>query len=161
MPNGKIIRLLVDDEPFDVRYGRLLAHQRTLDFRAGTLRREVEWETPAGRRVRVRSTRLVSLSQRAVLAIRYEVEPVDTSVRVVVQSELLATSPCPNPMAMPGPTTPSPPRCSRGSDHRGDPRLPDVPHPAQRAAAGRGRRPRATGRPGNRPGDDGRRTWRG
>ena len=78
VPNGKIIRLLVDDEPFDVRYGRLLGHERTLDFRAGTLRREVEWETPAGRRVRVRSTRLVSLSQRAVLAIRYEVEPVDT-----------------------------------------------------------------------------------
>ena len=26
--NGKIIRLLVDDEPFDVRYGRLLAHER-------------------------------------------------------------------------------------------------------------------------------------
>ena len=40
--NGKIIRLLVDDEPFDVRYGRLVAHERTLDFRGGTLRREVE-----------------------------------------------------------------------------------------------------------------------
>ena len=26
--NGKIIRLLVDDEPFDVRYGGLLAHER-------------------------------------------------------------------------------------------------------------------------------------
>src|SRR6266513_4854218 len=28
--NGKVIRLLVDDEPFDVRYGRLLAHERVL-----------------------------------------------------------------------------------------------------------------------------------
>src|SRR5829696_1980722 len=95
--NGKIIRLLVDDEPFDVRYGRLVAHERTLDFRAGTLRREVEWESPAGRRVRVRSTRLVSLDQRAVLAIRYEVEPVDVRVRVVLQSELLANEPLPEP----------------------------------------------------------------
>src|ERR687894_627044 len=59
--NGKIIRLLVDDEPFDIRYGRLIHHERTLDFRAGTLSREAEWETPAGQRVRVRSTRLVSL----------------------------------------------------------------------------------------------------
>ena len=97
VPNGKIIRLLVDDEPFDVRYGRLHFHERILDFRAGTLRREVEWETPAGQRVRVRSTRLVSLDQRAVLAIRYEVEPVDTSARVVVQSELLANEPLPDP----------------------------------------------------------------
>ena len=35
--NGKILRLLVDDEPFDVRYGELLTHERTLDMRAGTL----------------------------------------------------------------------------------------------------------------------------
>ena len=37
MTNGKLIRLLVDDEPFDVRYGELRAHDRVLDFRAGTL----------------------------------------------------------------------------------------------------------------------------
>ena len=35
--NGKIMRLLVDDEPFDVRYGELLEHERVLDMRAGTL----------------------------------------------------------------------------------------------------------------------------
>src|SRR5205814_500482 len=64
--NGKLIRLLVDDEPFDVRYGRLLSHERVLDLRAGVLRRDVDWRSPAGRRVRVRSTRLVSFTQRAV-----------------------------------------------------------------------------------------------
>ncbi|HLL63540.1 MAG TPA: family 65 glycosyl hydrolase, partial [Propionibacteriaceae bacterium] len=95
--NGKIIRLLVDDEPFDVRYGRLLQHERILDFRDGTLSRKVEWETPAGQRVRVRSTRLVSLSQRAVLAVRYEVEPVGAGARVVVQSELLTNESLPDP----------------------------------------------------------------
>src|SRR5579883_3620714 len=35
--NGKIIRLLVDDEPFDIRYGTLHSHERILDMRAGTL----------------------------------------------------------------------------------------------------------------------------
>src|ERR1700759_3326698 len=35
--NGKIIRLLVVDEPFDVRYGELLSHERVLDLRAGVL----------------------------------------------------------------------------------------------------------------------------
>src|SRR5690606_38690003 len=29
--NGKLLRLLVDDEPFDVRYGSLERHERTLD----------------------------------------------------------------------------------------------------------------------------------
>ena len=40
--NGKLIRLLVDDEPFDVRYGALRVHERILDLRAGTLERRVE-----------------------------------------------------------------------------------------------------------------------
>jgi alpha,alpha-trehalose phosphorylase len=33
--NGKVMRLLVNDEPFDVRYGELRSHERCLDFRAG------------------------------------------------------------------------------------------------------------------------------
>src|SRR3954463_738844 len=41
--NGKLIRLLVNDEPFDVRYGEVRRHERTLDLRAGTLTREAEW----------------------------------------------------------------------------------------------------------------------
>jgi len=94
--NGKLIRLLVDDEPFDVRYGQLEAHERTLDLRAGTLDRVVTWTTPSGRRVRVTSKRLVSLTQRAVAAIRYCVEPLDDRpVRVVVQSELVANEQLP------------------------------------------------------------------
>src|SRR5712692_5738160 len=53
--NGKLIRLFVDDEPFDVRYGTLRTHERTLDFRAGVLSRRAEWVSPAGQRVRVSS----------------------------------------------------------------------------------------------------------
>src|SRR6266704_3848415 len=46
--NGKLIRLLVNDEPFDVRYGRLRRHERVLDLRAGVLRRDCEWTSPSG-----------------------------------------------------------------------------------------------------------------
>jgi alpha,alpha-trehalose phosphorylase len=98
--NGKIIRLLVDDEPFDVRYGQLLSHRRTLDMRAGTLEREVEWRSPAGQAVRVRSVRLVSLVQRAVAAILWEVEAIDESARIVVQSELVANEALPEPASV-------------------------------------------------------------
>ena len=31
-----------------MRDGRLLRHERVLDLRDGVLRREVEWESPAG-----------------------------------------------------------------------------------------------------------------
>src|SRR5205823_14473376 len=83
------------DEPFDVRYGSLEDHERTLDLRAGTLTRNVRWTSPAGSQVRVRSTRLVSFTQRAVAAIYYEVEAVDKPLRVVLQSELVANEPLP------------------------------------------------------------------
>ncbi|HEX4356495.1 MAG TPA: glycosyl hydrolase family 65 protein [Pseudonocardia sp.] len=94
--NGKLIRLLLDDEPFDIRYGELHHHERTLDFRDGVLRREVEWSSPAGQRVKVRSTRLVSFSQRSIVAIRYEVTPVDAPARIVLQSELVANEQLPS-----------------------------------------------------------------
>jgi alpha,alpha-trehalose phosphorylase len=94
--NGKLIRLLVDDEPFDVRYGEIQRHQRELDLRAGVLRRTVRWTSPAGQTVQVSSVRLVSLTQRAIAAISYEVEAVDSPVRVVVQSELVANETLPD-----------------------------------------------------------------
>ncbi|MEU8590082.1 glycosyl hydrolase family 65 protein [Streptomyces sp. NPDC048664] len=93
--NGKIIRLLVDDEPFDLRYGRLRAHERELDLRTGLLTRTCEWTSPAGATVRVRSTRLVSFTQRAIAAVAFEVEAVDAPVRIVVQSELVANEQLP------------------------------------------------------------------
>ncbi|MEU6072879.1 glycosyl hydrolase family 65 protein [Micromonospora sp. NPDC047074] len=93
--NGKLIRLLVDDEPLDVRYGELLSHERVLDMRAGTLHRELHWRSPAGREVKVRTTRLVSFTQRAVAAINYEVEAVDGPLRLILQSELVANETLP------------------------------------------------------------------
>ena len=93
--NGKLIRLLVDDEPFDVRYGKLEEHERELDLRNGVLRRSVRWTTPAGHSIKVSSVRMVSFTQRAIAAICYEVEPLDGSVRVVVQSELVANEALP------------------------------------------------------------------
>jgi alpha,alpha-trehalose phosphorylase len=146
--NGKIIRLLVDDEPFDVRYGKLVAHERELDLRAGVLRRRVDWTSPAGATVRVRSTRLVSFVQRAAAAILYEVEPIDDPLRVVVQSELIANEPGlleeadPRAAAVlespPGVGGLLPPRCRRGAPPFDQ---------AQQASDGRGHGP-----PGGRPG---------
>jgi alpha,alpha-trehalose phosphorylase len=93
--NGKLIRLMVDDEPFDIRYGELRSHERVLDLRAGTLTRTLEWASPVGKTIRVRSQRLVSLTQRAVAAINYEVEAVDQPMLLVLQSELFANEELP------------------------------------------------------------------
>ena len=64
-------------------------------------RRRAEWVSPAGRPVRVSSVRLVSFTQRAVAAICYEVEPVDSQARIAVQSELLTNEQLPSADADP------------------------------------------------------------
>ncbi|HXY65506.1 MAG TPA: glycoside hydrolase family 65 protein [Mycobacterium sp.] len=87
--NGKLFRLMVDDELFDVRYGQLIDHERILDLRAGALIRQAHWRSPAGKQVKMSSTRLVSLAQRSVAAIEYVVEALDEFVRITVQSELV------------------------------------------------------------------------
>ncbi|UZJ25991.1 family 65 glycosyl hydrolase [Rhodococcus antarcticus] len=91
--DGTLVRLTVDSEPFDVRRGVLHSHEQVLDLRAGTLRRTADWTSPAGRRVVVRSERLVSLTQRGLGAVCWSVQALDGPVRVVVQSELGVTAP--------------------------------------------------------------------
>ena len=94
--NGKLIRLNVEDEPFDVRYGTVQSHERELDLRNGVLRRNVRWTSPSGRTVKVSSVRMVSFTQRAIAAISYEVEAVDNPVRIVLQSELVTNEELPD-----------------------------------------------------------------
>jgi alpha,alpha-trehalose phosphorylase len=93
--NGKLMRLLVDDEPLDIRYGTLESHERVLDLRAGALIRTMVWISPAGKKIRLRSTRMVSFTQRAIAAIEYEVEALDNDVRLILQSELVANEALP------------------------------------------------------------------
>ena len=67
--NGKIIRLLIDDHPFDLRYGELQRHTRALDFQTGLLHRDVEWVSPGGRGVRI-SPR-IGITKAAEMPLRY------------------------------------------------------------------------------------------
>lgn len=94
--NGKLMRLLVDDSPFDMRYGEVQSHDRILDLRSGVLRRDVRWTSPAGRAIHVTSTRLVSFTQRAIAAIHYEVEALEEPVSIVLQSELVSNEAAPD-----------------------------------------------------------------
>jgi alpha,alpha-trehalose phosphorylase len=89
LPDPKIIRLYVDDERLYLPRASLDGFERVLDMRKGTLDREVLWLTPAGKRVCVRSRRLVSFVHRYVAAIEYEVTVLDEGAPVVISSELV------------------------------------------------------------------------
>ena len=87
--DSKIIKLFVDDEPFDLGASKVSHYTRELNMKSGTLNRELLWETPSGKQVRIKSRRLISLQQRHVAAISYEVTVLNAAAEVVISSEIL------------------------------------------------------------------------
>ncbi|MEV7973180.1 glycosyl hydrolase family 65 protein [Cellulomonas sp. NPDC089187] len=89
VPDSKILRLYVDDEPLLLTVADLHEYERTLDFRDGVLRRELIWQTPSGKKVQVRSQRMVSFTERHLAVMTYEVTLLDADAPVVVSSQML------------------------------------------------------------------------
>ena len=82
-PDWLRYRLSLEGEPLFLHSGELLAHRRTLDLRRGILLIEWHQRDPAGRIIRLRALRLVSLADRAlgVQLVRIDVDqPVDITL---------------------------------------------------------------------------------
>jgi len=88
-PDTKTIRLYVDDEPLRVGVADLEHFERSIDFRDGVLRREMVWRTPSGKKVVVRSTRMVSMVEKHLAVMTYEVELPEEPAPVVISSQML------------------------------------------------------------------------
>ncbi|MDR2380045.1 MAG: hypothetical protein LBE08_02525 [Bifidobacteriaceae bacterium] len=73
VPDTKVIRLYVDDEPLLLPVADLPQYERRLDFRAGELVRTLTWRTPSGNLAHIRTTRLASLPERHLAVMTYEV----------------------------------------------------------------------------------------
>ena len=89
VPDAKLMKLYVDDEPLLLATADLDSYERALDFRTGTLTRDLIWRTPAGKRIHVRSTRMVSFEHRHLAMLTFEVTLLDDSAPVVISSQLL------------------------------------------------------------------------
>ena len=89
VPDNKTIKLYVDDEPLLLAVADLISYERALDFRSGQLTRDLRWRTPGGKRVHVRSTRMVSFAQRHLAIMTFEVTMQDQSAPVVISSQTL------------------------------------------------------------------------
>jgi len=91
----KIIKLYVDDEPFWLPHANIRSFDRRLNMKSGTLDREIVWETPAGKRVSIKSRRLVSFEHRHLAAMFYQVTLLNAAAPVVMSSEMIANEPTP------------------------------------------------------------------
>jgi len=88
VPDARRFHLYVDDEMFQLTTADLEHYERRLDMRTGQLVRELVWRTMSGKKVRVRSWRMVSMSSRHMAAIRYELTMLDGDAPVVISSQL-------------------------------------------------------------------------
>jgi alpha,alpha-trehalose phosphorylase len=86
--DSRIIKLYVDDEPFVMYKADLLNFERALNMKEGTLEREVVWETPSGKKVSIRSKRMVSFEHRHLAAMLYEVTLLNARAPIVLVSEI-------------------------------------------------------------------------
>ncbi|MEP9381322.1 glycoside hydrolase family 65 protein [Nocardioides cheoyonin] len=89
VPDAKVMKIYVDDEPLTFGTADLEDYERVLDFRDGVLRRSLVWRTPSGKRVCIRSTRMVSMTQRHLALMTLEVTMLTGSAPVVISSQLL------------------------------------------------------------------------
>ncbi|MDJ0768401.1 MAG: glycosyl hydrolase family 65 protein [Ilumatobacter sp.] len=89
VPDAKLMKLYVDDEPLALGEADLDHYERAIDFRTGVSHRELTWRTPAGKLVHVRSERMISLEHRHIAVLRFEVTLLDDSAPIVISSQLL------------------------------------------------------------------------
>jgi len=89
VPDTKVMKIYVDDEPLTFGTADLEHYERCLDFRDGVLRRSLIWRTPSGKRVRIDSTRMVSMTQRHLAIMTLEVEVLTGDAPIVISSQIL------------------------------------------------------------------------
>jgi len=89
VPDVKVMKLYVDDEPLNLGTADLEHYERALDFASGLLKRTLVWRTPSGKRVRVVSTRMVSMTERHLSLLSLEVTMLDGNAPIVISSQML------------------------------------------------------------------------
>jgi alpha,alpha-trehalose phosphorylase len=89
VPDAKLLKVYVDDEPLTLGTADLEHYERSLDFRDGVLRRSLVWRTPSGKRVKIDSTRMVSMTQRHLAVLTLEVTMLSGDAPIVISSQLL------------------------------------------------------------------------
>ena len=89
VPDAKLMKLFVDDEPLLLAMADLEHYERVLDFRDGILTRDLIWRTPARKAGARQVAGMVSLVHRHLAVLTFEVTLLDASAPIVISSQML------------------------------------------------------------------------
>ncbi len=90
LPNLKETHVFFDGEVFDMREGSVEGYSRTLHMRDGILERKLVWTSPGGKKARICIRRLVSMAMKNIMAISYQVTPLNFDGEIRFTSHLSA-----------------------------------------------------------------------
>ncbi|HBY57019.1 MAG TPA: family 65 glycosyl hydrolase [Candidatus Atribacteria bacterium] len=79
IPDWLNIEIKLDGEIFDLKRGKILSYQRQLNIKDGQLTRDIEWESPTGKKTRLTFERFVSLDNIHFAALRVKIVPLNYS----------------------------------------------------------------------------------
>ncbi|MEG0369887.1 MAG: PIG-L family deacetylase, partial [Hungatella sp.] len=77
LPNGKTIKLFLDEEELDIRNGKVEDYHRTLHMDEGILTRSFLWTSQKGKTVRIETSRFVSFAKKNLMEMSYKATPVN------------------------------------------------------------------------------------
>lgn len=86
LPDLTNLSLTVNGLRFSMDTGKLHGYSRRLNLKNGELTREVDWESPAGDRLKLVFRRFVSLADEHLLGIRADITPMNRNVTVKIES---------------------------------------------------------------------------
>lgn len=80
------VKVFADGEEFSMFSGKVLSGQLRLDMDKGITVRNVVWRSPRGRELGIRITRMTSFHQLPLFTIEYELEPLNFSGDITIES---------------------------------------------------------------------------
>lgn len=83
--------LYVNDRPFSLTTGRILAYDRTMNLKTGEVVREVTWADGMGNELSFKFSRFVSMADEHILGARVEIEPKNCAVEIKLVSGIDGT----------------------------------------------------------------------
>ena len=86
IPDWLNIEMKLDGEKFDLKTGKILSYQRQINIKDGLLTRNIEWESPTGKKTRLTFERFVSLKNLHFAALKVKIVPLNYSGAIEICS---------------------------------------------------------------------------
>ncbi|GAH26386.1 unnamed protein product [marine sediment metagenome] len=79
IPDWLNVDLKLDGEKYDLKTGKILLYRRQINIKDGQLIRNIEWESPTGKKTRLTFERFISLKNLHFAALRVKIIPLNYS----------------------------------------------------------------------------------